>query len=82
MPRTTPHESPSPEGRPPYPSLIIGMQFDSLKDGANAVTDAIVEAHESFKVLNGNGTFWAAQCRQKTAEKCGFKVRDTQLINI
>jgi hypothetical protein len=41
------------------------MEFESLKVGAEAVEDAIVEAHESFKVLQGNGRFWAAECRQK-----------------
>jgi hypothetical protein len=59
---------------PRYSSLTIGMEFDSLKTGVEAVTDAIVEAHESFKVKNGNTRYWAAECRKKAQHTCGFQV--------
>ena len=50
---------------PLYPSLTLGMEFESLKAGTDAVTDAIVEAYESYKVKNGSSRFWAAKCRKR-----------------
>jgi hypothetical protein len=42
-----------PKDRPRYPSLYIGIEFKSLEDGINEVTDAIlVEAYESYRVLS------------------------------
>jgi hypothetical protein len=49
-----PSSSPIPEDRPRYPNLRIGMEFDFIQDGINAVTDAIVKAHESFEVVKGD----------------------------
>ncbi len=63
-----------PEDDLPYPSLTIDMEFESLKVGAEAVEDAIVEANESFKVLQGNSRFWAAECPEKSQHSCKFKV--------
>jgi hypothetical protein len=62
------------QSRPRYPSLTIRMEFESLKAGANAVTDAIVAAHKSFKVKNGNAQYWAALCRKAREKACEFKV--------
>jgi hypothetical protein len=71
--------TPPPEDRPQLPSLRIGMVFKSLEEGADVVTDAIAEAHESFLVLNGtssgNYPFWAAICRGRHKHKCPFKAR-------
>jgi len=64
-----------PEEQPHLPSLHVGMLFKSLEEGADAVTDAIVEAYESFKVLNRKDNFWAAICRNKDKYKCPFSVR-------
>jgi hypothetical protein len=33
------------------------MEFESLKAGADTVTNAIVAAHESFKVKNGDARY-------------------------
>jgi hypothetical protein len=43
-----------PEDLPHLPSLRIGMVFKSLEEGIDAVTDAVIEAHESFRVLSGS----------------------------
>ena len=35
---------------PLYPSLTLGIEFESLKAGVDTVTDAVVEAYESYYI--------------------------------
>jgi hypothetical protein len=53
--------------------------FHDLKAGMNLAADAVVEAHESYKVTNGTASgknlFWAAECRQKNCYISKFKLR-------
>jgi hypothetical protein len=55
------------------------MAVKSLEDGIDDVRDSIVDAHESFKVLNGSANgknlIWAAICRHCNIHKCPFRVR-------
>lgn len=67
-------EAPPLEERIAYPSLKIGMEFESLTAGADAVYDAIIQARQSFKVLTGNEIYWHAECRQRANRACPFKV--------
>ena len=69
-----PASSPIPKDYPRYPDLRIGMEFNSIQDGINAVTDAIVKAHESFEVVKGNSEVWIARCRNKASNACTFRV--------
>lgn len=74
-------DTPPPEDRPRYPSLTIGMEFESIEAGVDAIYDAIIKARESFKVVTGTDRFWYAICRQPKAtrgendkDKCPFKI--------
>jgi hypothetical protein len=62
----------APKEIPHLHPLYKGMGFKSLEEGADAVTDAIAAAHESFRVKNATKTFWMAICRDET---CPFKAR-------
>jgi hypothetical protein len=59
---------------PYYPSLAIGMEFDDLTAAKEIITDAVIQARESFKVKNAEARFWAVECYKKTQLACGFKV--------
>jgi hypothetical protein len=47
----------APEEIPHLHPLYKGMVFKSLEEGADAVTDAIAAAHESFKIKNATNAF-------------------------
>lgn len=66
----------APDDLPHYPSLYLGITFETLKEAKNTIPDAIAKANESFKVKNAEPvTFWALECRGREAHKCDFSLR-------
>jgi hypothetical protein len=45
---------PPPEDLPHLTGLRVIIVFKSLEEGIDAVTDSIIDAYESFKVLSGS----------------------------
>lgn len=66
---------PAPEDIPLYPTLQLGMTFETLEEAKNLITDAIAAANESFNVKNSKPQFWQLECRSREKHTCHFAIR-------
>lgn len=70
-------EATAPEDIPRYPTLHIGMIFETLQEAQQVITDATIQARESFDVQNAKPKFWALwyRGRGKYTPNCKYKLR-------
>lgn len=45
-----PSSLPPPEGIPELPTLQLGMTWETIEEAKDFITDAIIDAHQSFDV--------------------------------